>query len=362
MLRNWSEAPAESAGITPADLAACRALLSNGSRTFHAASLFLPPAVRAPATALYAFCRVADDAIDADGGSPFAVAQLRDRLDRIYRGRPLPVPADRAFAAVVRQFGIPRELPDALIEGFAWDAEGRSYASLDALSAYAARVAGTVGAMMSLIMGARAPDVVARACDLGVAMQYTNIARDVGEDARMGRLYLPRDWLLEAGVDPEAWLGNPVFTPAIGEVVARLLAAAGELYRRAETGIASLPAGCRPGMQAARFIYAAIGDEVARQHFDSVSRRAYVGPSRKVALALVATFAALMPRSPSPAPALPATQFLVSAATNAFPASMRSAGEASSVIEHRVVWLLGLFERLERRHRADAGWNGPAAA
>ena len=356
MLRNWSEANADPGGITPADLKACRALLSNGSRTFHAASLFLPTSVRSSATALYAFCRVADDAIDADGGTSAAVAQLRYRLDRIYRGRPSPVAADRAFAAVVHRFGIPRELPDALIEGFAWDAEGRCYASLEELSGYAARVAGTVGAMMSLIMGARAPEVVARACDLGVAMQYTNIARDVGEDARMGRLYLPRDWLLEAGIDADAWLRNPVFTPAIGDVVARLLAAAEELYRRAETGIASLPAGCRPGMQAARFIYAAIGDEVARQQFDSVSQRAYVGPSRKVALALVATLAALLPRSPSPAPALPATRFLVSAVTDA----VSSPTESPSVIEHRVVWLLGLFERLERRHRSESGWNGPA--
>ncbi len=359
MQRNWFEAKEDSGGITPADLAACRALLSNGSRTFHAASLFLPPAIRVPATALYAFCRVADDVIDADGGSPLAVAQLRDRLDRIYRSRPLPVAADRAFAALVHQFDIPRELPDALIEGFSWDAEGRRYASLEELSAYAARVAGTVGAMMSLIMGARAPEVVARACDLGVAMQYTNIARDVGEDARMGRLYLPRDWLLEAGVDADDWLRNPVFTPAIGQVVARLLAAADELYRRAETGIGSLPAACRPGMQAARWIYAAIGDEVARQRYDSVSRRAYVGPSRKIALALVATCAAVMPRSPSQAPALPATQFLVSAVTNAIPAA-RGATDPASTIEHRVVWLLGLFERLERRHRSESGWDGPA--
>jgi len=357
MQRNWSEGNVDPGGITPADLRACRALLSNGSRTFHAASLFLPPSVRSPATALYAFCRVADDAIDSGGSPALALTQLDDRLDRIYRHRPLPVAPDRAFAAVVHRFAIPRALPQALIEGFAWDAEGRRYASLDELSGYAARVAGTVGAMMSLIMGARAPEVVARACDLGVAMQYTNIARDVGEDARMGRLYLPQDWLREAGIDAEAWLRDPVFTPAMGGVVARLLAAADDLYRRAETGIASLPAGCRPGMQAARFIYAAIGGEVARRQFDSVSQRAYVGSSRKVALAMVAALAAVLPRSPSSAPALPATQFLVSAVDGAGAPPVQ---ESSSAIEHRVVWLLDLFERLERRHRSDAGWDGEA--
>jgi phytoene synthase len=211
--------------------------------------------------------------------------------------------------------------------------------------------------MMALIMGAREPEVVARACDLGVAMQYTNIARDVGEDARMGRLYLPREWLIEAGIDPASWLRAPAFTPAIGAVVARLLAAAEDLYRRAETGIGSLPFGCRPGMQAARWIYAAIGDEVARQRYDSVSQRAFVGPSRKVALLLVAVGAAWVPRAPSPAPALPATQFLVSAVARSVQLPATDANGQASVIEHRVVWLLDLFERLERRNRAEAGWS-----
>ena len=91
--------------------------------------------------------------------------------------------------------------------------EVRRYETLQDLDAYAARVAGSVGAMMTLVMGQRAPEIVARACDLGVAMQLTNIARDVGEDARAGRLYLPLQWLREAGIDPDAWLAKPVFTP-----------------------------------------------------------------------------------------------------------------------------------------------------
>ncbi len=91
--------------------------------------------------------------------------------------------ADRVFADVVAKFSIPRELPEALLEGLAWDAEVRRYETLQDLGAYAARVAGSVGAMMTLVMGQRAPEIVGRACDLGVAMQLTNIARDVGEDA-----------------------------------------------------------------------------------------------------------------------------------------------------------------------------------
>ena len=89
-------------------------------------------------------------------------------------------------------------------------------------------------------MGARSADLIARACDLGVAMQLTNIARDVGEDARAGRLYLPRAWLREAGVDPVEWLATPRFRPEIAAVVARLLKHAEGLYARADAGIAGL--------------------------------------------------------------------------------------------------------------------------
>ncbi len=113
-------------------------------------------------------------------------------------------PWTRAFAAVVSCHEIPRALPDALVEGLAWDVAGRSYDTLAELEAYAARVAGAVGVMMALVMGTRDAGALARAADLGVAMQLTNIARDVGEDASMGRIYLPRQWLREAGIEPES--------------------------------------------------------------------------------------------------------------------------------------------------------------
>ena len=110
----------------PADLAACRQLLSNGSHSFYAASFVLPKALREPAAALYAFCRVADDAIDDEQyDRRAALARLHERLDRIYAGRPAPAPVDRAFAGVVDRYHMPRALPDALLEGFDWDAEGR---------------------------------------------------------------------------------------------------------------------------------------------------------------------------------------------------------------------------------------------
>lgn len=270
--------------IAADDMAACRAMIRTGSLSFHAASRLLPGRVRNPALALYAFCRVADDDVDEVQDKAHAVLRLRERLDLIYAGTPEARPSDRAFAAVVQDFDMPRTLPDALLEGLAWDAMGRRYQSLADLHAYSARVASAVGVMMCVLMRVRDPDALARAADLGLAMQLTNIARDVGEDARAGRLFLPLDWLEAEGIDPEVFVADPRPSQGLSRIVARLLAVADDLYRRASTGVHSLPADCRLGIAAARHIYAAIGTEVARQGHDSVSRRARTSRGQKLAL------------------------------------------------------------------------------
>jgi 15-cis-phytoene synthase len=353
-LRRYVAAPS-----AHADLAACRAALRNGSKTFLAASLLLPRAVHEPAAALYAFCRLADDAVDEPDGGGDPVGRLRERLRLAYAGTPQAAPADRALAAVIAQFGVPRALFDALLEGFEWDLTGRRYDTLEALHDYAARVAGTVGAMMALLMGARSADALARACDLGVAMQLSNIARDVGEDARRGRLYLPRLWMIEAGLDPEAWLARPVFDAALGSVVQRLLDAAELLYRRVDAGVARLPLGCRPGINAARFLYAEIGHEVARRGLDSVSQRARV-PARRKAWLLLRALAQLWPSSAAHAlPPLEANRFLVESAAVATPAVRPGVKRG---VADRVVWTLELFARLEQRDLARAsGASGRTA-
>ena len=327
------------------DLADCRAMLRGGSRTFHAAARVLPQRVHRPATALYAFCRVADDLIDA-GGGPAALQHLRTRLDDVYAGCPAPLPADRALASVVARHAVPRPLLDALLEGFAWDAAGRRYETLEDLHAYAARVAGTVGAMMALLMGERSPAGVARACDLGVAMQLSNIARDVGEDARAGRLYLPLAWLREAGVDPDAWLRRPEFSRAIAGVVARLLAEAEALYARADAGIAGLPLDCRPGIGAARRLYAEIGAEVARAGHDSVTRRAVVPGRRKLALLARSTATAFRPGAADLRPTVAAAQFLVDVVAAA---PRPAAGPRWPALDDRVAWLCAIWGALDQR-------------
>jgi len=305
--------------IAPADLDHCTAAIRHGSRSFHAASKLLPRRLRDPALALYAFCRLADDAVDLQQEKAGAVLSLHERLDRAYAGRPRNAPADRAFAAVIADFDMPRALPEALLEGLAWDAEGRIYEDLSGLRSYSARVAAAVGAMMCVLMRERRADVLARACDLGVAMQLTNIARDVGEDAAEGRLYLPTDWMVAESLDPEAFLSRPETSPALRGLVARLLREADGLYHRAEAGIAALPLDCRPGIYAARLIYAGIGGAVRRGGCDPMATRARTNGAQKLGwlgLAGLRTGAsAVMPRSALLfAKPLPENAFLVEAA------------------------------------------------
>jgi phytoene synthase len=308
-----------------ADVAACTSLLRAGSKSFATAAALLPARVRDSATVLYAFCRVADDAVDrAPDVSAATIAMLRGRLDRAYAGRPDDDPVDRALARVVVRERVPQALLDALLEGMAWDAAGRRYETLDALYAYAARVAGAVGAMMTVVMGRRQPDVVARACDLGVAMQLTNIARDVGEDARSGRVYLPLAWLADAGIDVDAFLAAPGHGPALAGVIERLLAAAADLYERSDAGIPELPEDCRVAIRAARLIYADIGRAVADAGYDAVTRRAVVPGWRKLRWLGSAALRGRGQRSAPEVlrvPALPATQFLVDACVGGLEAS-----------------------------------------
>lgn len=342
------------------DLAVCRDLIRQGSRSFHAASLLLPQSVRNPSYALYAFCRLSDDAVDSGNTRSDAIEHLRLRLDRAYAGKPMPDSVDRAFADMVSRFAMPKALPEALIDGLAWDTEGRRYKTLSDLKAYGARVAGSVGAMMTVLMGVRETDTLARACDLGVAMQLTNIARDVGEDARNGRVYLPIDWLEQAGIDPERFLAEPSFNPRLAEVVARLLREAERLYDRALEGITELPLDCRPAIHAARLIYREIGREVERRGYNSVNGRAVV-PGRRKAMLLAAAAIASVPAIPrNGAPPLDETAFLVAAVPPLAPRPHHGLNQPTwQDIDGGIGRILEIFERLEHRDRVGYGADTP---
>jgi len=171
-------------------------------------------------------------------------------------------------------------------------------------------------------------------------MQLTNIARDVGEDARLGRLYLPRQWFYEEGIDPDQWLASPRFLPQIARMVRRLLQEAEYLYARAEQGIALLPIAVRPAIWSARYIYSEIGREIAQANFDSVTRRAIVSHPRKAILLGKAMAIAAVSGPGYGAAALPEGAFLVQAAARPRP-----------VRRTRIDNVIDIFERLEQRDR-----------
>jgi 15-cis-phytoene synthase len=342
-----------------ADARACAELIRAGSKSFHAAGLLLPARMRQGAHAIYAFCRLSDDAADDLGGDRIAaLSRLSARLDAIYRGRPDDHPVDRALCRTIARHDLPRAAFDGLLEGLGWDQTARTYETLADLHAYAARVAGTVGILMAALMDVRDSARLARACDLGVAMQLTNIARDVGEDAANGRLYLPRAWLREEDIDPQAWLTAPAFTPSLARVIQRLLAAADGLYKRADTGIARLPRACRPAIGAARLIYARIGEQLAVQGYDSISTRTVVPKGRKLMLLAQAAARALLDPmrdadGPLLAPALGATRWLVNAAERA-DAALPESLPPWAAADRKVEWVLDLCHTLNQRDRSSA--------
>jgi phytoene synthase len=335
-----------------ADLQACRDTIRTGSLSFHSASRLLPARVRDPALVLYAFCRLADDAVDEGHDPVAAVLDLQDRLDRAYAGKPRNAAVDRAFARMINATELPRALPDALLEGLAWDAQGRSYDTLSEVLNYSARVAAVVGVMMCVLMGVRDRHRLARACDLGLAMQLTNIARDIGEDARRGRIYLPLDWLAEQGIDPDAFLRNPAPLPEIRTLTRRLLSESRRLYDRADPGIACLPLDCRAGIFAARHVYAGIGAQIRAQGHDSITRRARTTAGQKLGwLAMSATQALVSTVHPVLATLYakprPEAAFLVDAASTDHGVFQRSDR---------------LLEVLETLRRRDIAARAPLAA
>lgn len=327
--------------LTSEQIRACRRSIRAGSKSFYVASLVLPRDVRNAASALYSFCRLSDDVADDPRATLGSIKRLRDRLDAAYRGDPQAGHADMAFSRVIGRYDIPHAVPASMLEGFEWDVTGKQYETFGELLNYAARVAGTVGVMMTIVMRRRTARTLARACDLGVAMQLTNIARDVGEDACNGRLYLPQKWMREEGIDPQAFLADPVFTPALGRVVERLLTEADRIYARSLTGLADLPLGCRPGIRAAGLVYADIGAQIRCNGFDSVSRRAHTSRSRKLFLLGQALADSVTTGVCDESPAMRETSSLVQAAASA-QIEARNAGE----------WFVDLVARLNQRDRS----------
>lgn len=269
-----------------------RERIKRGSKSFSGAARLFDTETRASAYMLYAWCRHCDDEIDGQelghGGDQFTPEMAEARLaaliaetERALAGK-ADEPVFKALALVVDKHGIDHRHPFELLEGFRMDVAGHRYETIQDTLTYSYHVAGVVGVMMANIMGVRDRETLNRASDLGIAFQLTNIARDIIPDAHVGRVYLPGDWLREAGLTPDT-LADPDNRERVYDVAERLLDDADRYYASAGYGISKLPPRAAWAIAAARNVYSEIGKVIRQRGARAWDQRAYVGKTRKLA-------------------------------------------------------------------------------
>lgn len=258
----------------------CRAIAKDHGRTFYFASRCLPRNQQRAVLATYAYCRIADDIVDAapERGADECLRTLDDWAAQLDN----PVhPVALAFAESRRRYDVPLEPVLDLIAGMRMDLEITRYRNWDELRTYCYRVAGTVGLMVAPILGCRNDAALEQAADLGIAMQLTNILRDVGEDASIGRLYLPLDEISHFGCDPDAILaGDP--GPGFQELMQFQIARARSLYAESRLGIPALDRYGRFTTLVASDLYARILDCIEAMNYDVFLTRAHCTTMEKV--------------------------------------------------------------------------------
>lgn len=265
----------------------CREITRVASKTFFLASLFLAPEKRRAVWAVYAVCRTADDLVDTTAAPGERVARVDDlerKLLAAMAGNPTD-PIFIAYADASKRFAIPIEPALELLRGARMDITIRRYATYDALCEYCYLVASTVGLLVSPILGYASPAALDYGVMLGRAMQLTNILRDVGEDARMGRVYLPAEDLARFG-----YAEDDVFAQKVDERFVALMRFEIErvraIYLEAEPGIALLSPESRYTVRLALSLYRRILRSIELNGYDVFTRRAFVPFRSKLATAL----------------------------------------------------------------------------
>ncbi len=272
-------------------VAAARESIAVGSKSFAAASRLFDPVTRERAWLLYAWCRRCDDIADGQdhGHGMTRVADPRARLaeivaktERALAGEVVGDPAFDALRIVAAECALPHAFARDLVAGFALDAGDWRPRSEDDLYKYCYHVAGVVGCMMAVVMGVPAEDeaTLDRACDLGMAFQLANIARDVAEDDRGERCYLPEDWLVEMDIPPGEHL-KPPFRKRLAVVARRLATRAAAFEDSARGGTPALSYRSAWAVLAAAGIYGDIAREVARKGEHAWDHRVFTSRADK---------------------------------------------------------------------------------
>lgn len=264
----------------PELVAQCQAIMRRHAKSFSRAARFLPERLKEPVAVLYAFCRIADDAVDT-APSPELAKVAADQLEYELHNPESARPVVKAFAEWSRERPLARAAARELLYGIGSDVGVVRVEDDAELLRYAYRVAGAVGLLMCEVFGVDDPNAYPHAIDLGVAMQLTNICRDVAEDATLDRVYLPRQRLAKVGTTPEALVGKTAPATAVAPVVLDLLALADHYYASAERGMIYLPPEARTAILVASRLYQAIGFELRLIGGDALRGRMIVPPTMK---------------------------------------------------------------------------------
>ncbi|MFG1173968.1 15-cis-phytoene synthase CrtB [Erwiniaceae bacterium CAU 1747] len=247
--------------------------IAAGSKSFATASKLFDVPTRRSALMLYTWCRHCDDVIDGQelgfARSVPAAENAYQRLDCLkmqtqhaFDGAEMNDPAFAALQEVALRHSIPPHLAFEHLEGFAMDVRDTRYETFDDTLRYCYHVAGVVGLMMARVMGVRDESVLDRACDLGLAFQLTNIARDIVEDAQAGRCYLPAQWLAEEGIAADR-IADPACRKNLARLAQRLVASAEPYYASARAGLHDLPLRSAWAIASAHGVYREIGVKIS---------------------------------------------------------------------------------------------------
>ena len=289
------------------------AIISKGSKSFRSASRLFDSTTRERSWLLYAWCRACDDMTDGqtlghDARAPLDPAAGQAHIERLTKaalaGKVTGETPFDALGLVAAEVAIPARTIDDHLTGFALDAKGWTPADEQEMLAYCYYVAGAVGSMMAAVMGVDPSDrdTLDRASDLGIAFQLANIARDIVPDALEGRMYLPRNWLIEAGFDPAdpANLATPAARDAVASLANRLVNLSRSYRRSARIGAGRLPFRARLAVLAAANVYGAIGEKVVRRGARAWDSRTVVSKAEKLLHFSGALAQALLPASARP--------------------------------------------------------------
>jgi phytoene synthase len=270
------------------------------SRSFALAARLFDSERREDAARVYAFCRMVDDLAD-EGVNPRLAGRRLERIRCALCSRTSCDPVTDAFLLAAERNGIELEHALLLVGGVESDLSRRVVEDDRDLLRYCYRVAGTVGLMMCPLIGVRSGQALPFAIDLGIAMQLTNICRDVAEDARRGRIYLPRVRLEGARIEPRALLeGKPLDRSSLAFVVSGLLELAERYYESGIDGFRFIPGRARAAIAVASSVYRAIGRKLERRGCDPLLGRTFLSAAQRSLVASVALLRLLAPRRGRP--------------------------------------------------------------